>query len=365
MPIRENNYEIMSTSDTATKLFSEINSLKIRFNLELLKGCEFKCPGCYVTRNNSYCEKDLEIVLDAASKFLNEGYDFNEVILGPTDFFVANNTIDIISNPKFVNLFVSPRIFLTIVSTLQTNDHEILKRIDIINENFDSKTCIELLIIFDLEKALSNDQEYIEFMKHKLNLLQNINGPVEYAFQINIQDTSGMDNFKLSYLTKFVREEFGTIFEFNPSFMRSKNPEVLAETLKRWNEMLRSNSKAVKENNEEEYLFTMRNRNHGSFSEITYNFKNGFFYTCPFIYENVFDKSDSFKINPTRQDGFYELNDFLVHRHKTDRDQFTYSNKTEECSNCVNLTSCVGKQILHYMENNNIKSCLLPKDVMD
>ena len=362
MPIRKDNYQVMSTANNVLKSIGETGSIKIRMNLELLKGCEFRCPGCYVNRNNSYTDKDLDIIFDAGKKFLNNGYEFNEVILGPTDFFAAYNTIDLMKNSKFTNLFMDPNIFMTIITTLQTDDKEILHRIDLINKYLKPTTCVEVLVIFDLEKTLKSDPDYIKMMKYKISLLNNIVSEVEYAFQINIQDTSKISKFGLAHLTKTVREEFGTIVEFNPSFLRSQNNEVSTNIINSWNEMLNNN--ILNSEHNEDILLTMRNVNHGGFSEITYNFQHGNFYVCPFIYENVFDNGDGFKISPSGPSSFYELNDFLSHRNATDLKQFIYSESTEECASCSYLTSCVGKQILHYMENNDLKSCILAKEAM-
>jgi len=363
MPIREDNYEVMSTSNSVLKPISDTNSIKVRFNLELLKGCEFRCPGCYVNRNNNFSVDDLDIIEDAGKKFLDNGYEFNEVILGPTDFFAAYNTVELIQNKKFTNIFMDPNIFMTILTTLQTDDEEILNRIKILNENFKPTTCIEVLVIFDLQKTLNEDQQYFTMMKHKISLLNNIAGEVEYAFQINIQDTSSVNRFELARLTKLVREEFGTIVEFNPSFLRSQNKKISAHIIKSWNKMLYEN--IVQDDGEEDILLTMRNINHGSFSEITYNYQHGEFYVCPFIYENVFDKSENFKIAKTGDNDLYDLKDFINHRNQVDLKQYHYSEKTEECMSCPHLTSCVGKQILLYMESNDIKSCILAKEAME
>lgn len=46
MAVVGDNLTKMSTCDSLYKPVAQSNDIKIRFNLELLKGCEFQCAGC-------------------------------------------------------------------------------------------------------------------------------------------------------------------------------------------------------------------------------------------------------------------------------------------------------------------------------
>jgi len=365
MPIISRNFEAMSIAKSTKKSVSELGDYTIRINLEFLKGCEFTCPGCYVNRSNDFTVDDLSMVEDAVTSFQESGFNFDEIILGPTDFFSALNCDQVLKNAKFRSIFKSPDITLILISTLQTKEEEIIRRIKLLNDSINSECDIEFLIVFDLEKILSKDQDYIEEIKRKIKLLDNVKADVDYAFQINIRDINGLENFNLLELTGYVRDEFDTIVEFNPSFLRSSNEKNIHETLHKWNNLLAHNYSKIEAKDVKNVLFTMGNKNHASLSEVTYNYKNGTFYTCPFVYENIFNTGERFKINATGDNGRYKLSDFHDHRNRTTVEQLQYSEKTRECSSCNHLLSCVGKQVLQFMEEYKIKTCPLAKEVMD
>lgn len=364
MAIVGDNQTKMSTCFTLDKPIGKAVDFRIRFNLEFLKGCVFDCAGCYVNRKNDYTDKDLEIVKHAQSQFIDNGYVFDEIILGPTDFFSALNTEDLLQNPKFAELFQEKTV-LTILSTLQSSPEVIKKRIDLINTYLRHDIEIEILIPFNFQKLLDNDQEYISSLRQRINLLSDLKCDVEYAFQLNIQSLDNPGAFELKKISDKVWDEFKTITEFNPSFMRLAKTQKVISIIKNWNSMLSQNIKKEYISGSDKITFTMANKNHAGFNEVTYNYSNGVFYSCPFIYENVFDKSEHFQIKASRDDGHYSIDDFQLHRDIINQNQLEYLNSTDECGNCPHAISCVSKQVIDYMMDKNIKSCILAKDILD
>lgn len=364
MAVVGDNQTKMSKSFTLDKPIGSAQDVRIRFNLEFLKGCTFHCPGCYVNRDNAYSQKDLDIVFHAQQEFKQNGYVFDEIILGPTDFFAAYNTELLVQNPKFTRLFDSQTV-LTILSTLQSDEDVIKRRIDLVNEHITNDIEVEILIPFDHVKIIENDQSYIQMLKSKIALLERLNCDVEYAFQMNIQNIENAEDFDLKKVSDLVWKELGTITEFNPSFMRVPNDKLVLKIIKNWNKMLVKNIKKEDVAGDEQVTFTMANKNHAGFNEITYNFSKGAFYSCPFIYENVFDKADNFLVPAQAEDGFYQISDFLDHRDIINQNQLSYLTETKECANCPHAISCVSKQVIDYMMSKNIKECILAKDVLD
>lgn len=364
MAVVGDNLSKMSNCETLYKPVAQAQDMRIRFNLEFLKGCSFHCPGCYVNRNNAFSDHDLDIVYNSLLQFKQSGYIFDEIILGPTDFFAAYNTEELITNPKFIRLFEEP-IVLTLLTTLQSDPKDIERRIELINKHLGKDIELEILIPFEVPKILAKDRKYVESLKEKIKILQKFNCDVEYAMQMNIQDMSHLKGFNLKEVSDYIWKEFQTITEFNPSFLRSNNAGVTTKTIQSWNEMLSENIKSEHLHGSERITFTMANPNHAGFNEITYNYHKGFFYTCPFIYENVFDRSDHFKIPPSGEQGFYHLNDFLSHRHETDSRQMNYLKKTKDCEKCPHSMSCVSKQVIDYMSYKKETECILARDVLD
>ncbi len=364
MALVSDNFQAMAISDKMNITMDQASTFNIRFNIEVLKGCEFHCPGCYVNRDNAFDENDLEILLQASEQFSTNGFHFEEIIIGPTDFFAAYNTIDLITNPKFAQL-IQPKRVMTILSTLLSHKNEILKRIGLVNQYLGKDFEVEVLIPFDVMKILSKDPQYIHQLKEKIELLQFFDADVEYALQMNIQDTSQLEHFDLFEVAQYIKNEFSSITEFNPSFLRTGNDQLIIKTMSAWNQMLNKNFCHKMSKTMDNILFTMGDPIHAGLNEVTYNFKKGIFYECPFIYENVFDKGSRFKITPNGENGRYLLDDFINHRHQVDRQQLQYLEQTDECSTCPHVISCVGKQVIHYMMDKKITHCLLAKDVMD
>lgn len=364
MAVVGDNLTKMSTCDSLFKPVALSQDIKIRFNLELLKGCEFQCAGCYVNRNNTYTTKDLDIIYRAMNDFRKNGFVFDEIILGPTDFFGAYNTIDLLENAKFQQLF-DKKIVLTLLTTLQSSTDEIEKRIKLLNQNIGQNIELEILIPIHVAKILSRDQEYVKNLKKRIELLSLFDCEVEYAMQLNIQSMSHLKDFDLKNISDYIWNEFKTITEFNPSFLRSSNAGINLQTIASWNKMLSESIKPENTQGKEKITFTMANPNHAGFNEITYNFHNSAFYICPFIYENVFDKSEVFKIPTAHKDGFYSTSDFTRHKDFVDASQLKYLCKTYECETCHHAISCVSKQVLFYMQSKDIKKCIIAKDVLD
>lgn len=359
----KDNFETMNHSEVINEPLSDASNVRIRVNAEFLRDCAFHCEGCYVQRKNHYTEMDLQILYDAVQKFRNHGFTFDEIILGPTDFFAAYNTEELLAEQKFNRIFKNGDVVLTILTTLQSDDEVILKRIEEINKHFDFPGMeIEVLVVFDLKKVIAQDLDYVDQLKHKINLLNNLNPAVDYALQMNIQDTSVITKeFSLENITTFVREHFDTIVEFNPSFMRTRNPRIMGPVLESWNAMLEEN---VTPTNKDDVTFTMANYYHAGYNEITYNFKDGKMYMCPFIYENVFDRSEPFLIEP-KHPPFYEISDFIDHDFFAKCEQFKYLAKTSECAGCPYMPSCVAKHVIYYMKAYEIKDCMISKKVVE
>jgi len=356
--LRNNHLDFMCKSNHFNEEAPQTKSFQIKFNLEFLRGCDFKCKGCFVNRRMTYDELDLDIINKAASDFKDNGYDFDEIILGPTDIFAATNSEEILMEPKFQSLF-NDNVVLVLLTTLQSTDGRIKQIIETVNKLTTCKE-IEFLIAADIDKLSTFDKDYTELLKHKIQLLNGFNADVEYALIINIEDFND-SKFDIAKTSNYVRENFNTVLEFNPSFARAKNGRINKAILDSWNKKLLED---VTNATREKILFTMANMTDSGWTEKTYNYSNGYFYTCPFIYENVFDKSEHFKI-PKSDGNFYRLEDFTTSNLNVDIDQFKYAEITTECNDCKYLTSCTSKQILHYMKKYDMGDCIMPKEVFN
>jgi len=351
-------YGAMNNSECIGENIANASEFRVRINAEFLNGCEFDCAGCFVKRKNAYNNDDMDILVDTINKFRNTGHTFDEIILGPTDFFAAYNSVNIISDKRFTDIFKTGDVVLTLLSTMQSSDDDIIRLIKQFNKVFTSeKMEVEVLIPIDIKKLHKDDHDYIENLKSKIKLLDYFDAKVDYALQLNIRDLdSEIEDFDIVKITKLVRDEFGTILEFNPSFMRSGNIDNVINTLGKWNTML---ERCLNEDNKDSVTLTISNKYHAGNNERTFTFKNGFLYSTPFIYENVVSLKPSFVID--RPESLYEIDDINLYDVESNIDQYKYVNKTDDCENCQHVASCISKLVLKYMEVNQITQCLLSR----
>lgn len=333
---------------------------RVRISTEFLDSCKFSCAGCFVKRRNEFSDKDMDVLFQSVQMFRSVGMSFDEIILGPTDFFGASNTESVIEHPMFKKIFENGDVVLTILTTLQETDERILELIECVNRNLTHpNTEMEVLIPFDIKRLVAKDPFYVMDLKRKIQMLNRLNPTVDYAMQINIHDVDQMvDKFSLPELTRYVRDTFKTIVEFNPSFMRSKKAHIVTKVLGEWNAML---ERHVDELAAEDITFTMVNENHANHNELTFNFKDGHLYICPFIYENVIDLSDAFKIEKNGE--YYTIADIDAKNAQVMADQYEYAS-TVECVDCDFQGSCIGKRVLYYMGTYDITNCVVSKPVM-
>lgn len=350
----------MNDSEVLHEPLRAAHNVRFRINCEFLHTCAFNCAGCFVNRKASnFTPLDLDILLDTANLFRNNGMTFDEIILGPTDFFAADNTLKLLEEPVFREVFKNGDVVLTILTTLQSDVQTILDHIVAVNDAMPHPDQeIEVLVVFDLKRMFEEDDAYISELQDKLRLLDRFVPAVDYAFQMNIQDPSKVvGDFTLPKLTSFVREKFDTIVEFNPSFLRTGKEKIVDGILDAWNTLLQEQ---INEENKDDITFTMSNAYHAGFNEITYNFHDGDLYMCPFIYENVFDRGDEFKVAKSSGQ-FYEWNDILDHDAYAKIAQFNYANETDECGSCPYQMSCISKHVLYYMQQHGMKKCVISK----
>lgn len=356
----KDNFITMNHSPYLREGEMDSTSTRVRINVEFLDSCKFNCDGCYVKRRNEFTDDDVDVLKHSVQMFRDAGMSFDEIIVGPTDFFSASNTKEVLTHPGFKSIFENGDVVMTILTTLQEPESRIRELIDVINANYTHPDMeMEVLIPFNIQKVVDKDVFYVMEMKRKIQLLNLLNPTIDYAMQINIHDVDKMTpGFSLPEVTRYVRDTFGTIVEFNPSFMRTKKPHIVTKVLDEWNAML---ERHIDREDADDITFTMVNKHHASYNELTYNFKDGYLYICPFIYENVIDLSEAFKIEKTNR--YYTINDVNAMDVKVIGDQYEYSSDVE-CATCEFQGSCVGKKVLYYMKQYKIERCVVSRPVM-
>ncbi len=78
----------------------------INFNLELLKGCKFACEGCFVNKKSSdpLTKESYENLYHLVSDIKQNQERLHIVFIGPTDFLVSENTIEVLDSNSTYNI---------------------------------------------------------------------------------------------------------------------------------------------------------------------------------------------------------------------------------------------------------------------
>lgn len=340
--------------DASSKPLRDAPQSTVSFQLEFLDHCDFNCPGCFVKRKNTYTPYDLDVLDNLASQFSRNGFEMNEIILGPTDLFGCRNAEQILTDPGFADLF---KYFhaLTFPTTLGS-DHEYTKRmVGLMHENLPDHIYYEVFVVFDMSRYNANDEEYIEQFERNLALLQDAN----IIFAFNIHDTA-FDTVAYNTVSGDINERYNSHLKMVPSFFRSPNDLKVAAALKWWKQYIND---AVLGGEAESILNNMTDPYFGGYTYQTYTYRDSQLYANPFIYDFVFDPKPEFAI-PQWNKGYYNIRQIFEWERDNINRQFAYAEKTAECSTCPHLPSCVGKNVLSYMEAHKVTKCFLPKEAM-
>ena len=70
---------------------------EVHFILDILEGCKYRCPGCFVKKRGNYHSSSLTNALNTIEQI---PFTLNDVVVGPTDFFGADNILEILKDDR-------------------------------------------------------------------------------------------------------------------------------------------------------------------------------------------------------------------------------------------------------------------------
>lgn len=352
-------YKLMSTSESKDALY--VDQMDFVLNLEVLNKCKHSCLGCFVNRKNSVDDVNLQTALELALDLDSKGYRFREVILSPTDIFSCDNALDILKDPAFQALMrVHPKTRITTTAMFENLDTaRFLEIFDVLDnpEYFKPDMILEFLVPMNVQKMLAGDVQYLEDHQRALTFLKNHTPKiVDWSFVVNVHhDQDFIDNF--DELTAIAREKFDTIIEFLPSFFRTGKDHLIADHLETWKQFL---SKAVTDDNYTEVMLTIADKHHNAQNTLVLNYRKNKLYISPFIYEQIVHSHPQLAVEElTAEAAIQRFDDSQV-------EQYQYAAaKTDECGSCQYLNTCVGRNVISFMEMNNLSKCIYPKEVLN
>jgi hypothetical protein len=215
---------------------------------------------------------------------------------------------------------------------------------------------LEFLIPMNVQKMLAKDVNYLEDHRKALDFLKNKTPKiVDWSFVVNVHyDEDFTANF--DELTRIAREDFDTIIEFLPSFFRTGKDHLISEHLDVWKDFLR---RAVTVDNYKNVMLTIADKHHNAMNTLVLNYRKNQLFISPFIYEQIVHGHEKLRVPDLTATA--AMDRFAA----TIGEQYGYAmDHTAECAECPYLTTCVGRNVISFMEMNGIRECIYPKEVL-
>lgn len=354
--------------------FTSIDSMKqykIQVNLEILEGCSYMCPGCFVKRKGNWNPRSIATFHSLAYELKDrDDIVLDDIVIGPTDFYGAQNLEEIINNQKLADaILMMPednrniQHNCSILGSLSEKDIE--SKIKSI-ENSPLGKVVEawdVQIALDLNR-LMNDPEYLNALDERIETFKNSSLNFEISMATNI--VQGVEDI-LYPAIDFVRSKYETVIEVLPSVVRSFNHSAKhGNKLFEWNDML-SRLAVDPHRFKNKFHFLQGDVSHKAFHYSVVSIYHGDMYLSPFIYENAQIHTDDFKVD----DSWHwlpdaDISDYILKK----KDEVVVSQMEKsgdkECGSCKYLNICVNRMVPMIMDTvfDGRKECILNKDVI-
>ena len=315
------------------------NFLRIEVHADILHGCSQRCPGCFIPRKNLTSAKHLTTLCDILE---SSAYTPDDVVIGPTDIFDAENFWELFEHPSMKRLYNIAALSFT--STI-LQDYETIKRkhetIWSLYDGLNRTPDIDFKIVLDINKYLDGN---IQDFCHKLELFTQ--GSVQ--FRVNYYPGI-FDRISYNELCDRVKQDFNAPVVILPSFLTDSNSRgKVSEYLPMFIEELRKQ----KIDSKYKSLYTMFNPQFNGYGCSNYSFYNGKLYMNPFLYDGILQRTSAYEVESVNSQNFLAEN-------------LSYAESTTECSTCQHLMSCSERNVLFYMKTRGITDCVLPKEYID
>ena len=334
MGIITNNKSAAQADKDFDLTFRKGHEVKVQFNCEILSGCEFKCKGCFVNKLGSNVG-EFDKLNDAIDLFNNEGYRVSTINIGPTDLFGNNNIISLLENKTFREC-LSKVSTIQFVTTLENINHQVIKMLNEIPKADG--------FMYDCNIALQPPVDW-DRMEERLELLNDFKDDLNYYFVYNMgnDDEYNSEVLAMNYLADL---RFDTIIKLNPSFLRAPKSKVHKHLINKWKNY---------DYSDDLYPKTIVDRAQGGSLELNYTFCNNRFFWTPFVYDIVLIGTDQFRVQDES-----DISSWMAAKDNNFMSQIAYTAKTDSCSTCPKMMTCIDKGVQSYMEHHSITECLFP-----
>ena len=348
--------------------FVSIDSMgqyKIQVNLEILEGCSYMCPGCFVKRRGNWNPKSIALFHQLAYE-LKDRTDvvLDDIVIGPTDFYGAENLDDIINNPRLADaILMMPKDNrniqhnCSILGSLSEKDIE--SKIKSIEDSplGNVVEAWDVQIALDLNRLMT-DKSYVAALDERIETFKNSSLDFEISMATNIvQGVEGILYAAIDY----VRDRYETVIEVLPSVVRSFNHSAKhGDKLFEWNDML-TRLAADPHRFKNKFHFLQGDVSHKAFHYSVVSLHQGNMYMSPFIYENAQLHTNDFVVLKENS-----LVDSILNKKQEIVNSQIEKSVDKECGSCKYLNICANRMVPMIMDTvfDGRKECILNKDVI-
>ena len=335
MPIVKNNKAEAQADSEFNLSLSEGHEIKVLFNVEVLSGCEFKCPGCFVNKKGTNIG-EFSRLNKAIDLFNSNGFRVSTINIGPTDIFGNNNILQLLKDTDFREA-LSKVTTIQFVSTLEHVDEEVINALNEIPKAPG--------FLYDANIAI-DPKKFPNGYKEKINKLNLFSDDLNYYLNLNMGNDDEV-NSKVLELSDIADDEFDTILTLNPSFFRAPKSSIQKHLISKW--------KSYEGWADDMYPSTILDKAQGGSLELNFTYCNENFFWTPFVYDIVLIGKEEFRIKDESN-----IDSWLEPKNSQFASQLTYASETNNCGSCVNMMTCIDKGVLSYMEHHSILECTFP-----
>lgn len=349
---------------------SDAYKFDVLIQMEVLAGCDHGCLGCFVDKN---IDPDMnQAIIDRAKELADgvkrTGLNLREFVIGPTDFFTAENTKAVLNNSVVQDIMrehTGARIAAP--AKFDKVSMEKLKEIFAVLDDEDKyrrEMIIEFIMpIGRVAEMLDDDDYYNEVMK-KVEFFKNETPKqMDWSWTLQASNVVGKKIDKETYnriIDKSVNE-YETIVEMNPAFSRARNQIIKRNNLFSWNDFL---GKVIDEDNASETVMSMANLYCNSINFVGLTIvpgKHG-----PTTHLNVMLHEQAFFLENVNLDvtglSFEEI---LQHKNQLVAKGINRSSQVKDCADCQFAIACANRLVFEAQTSLNVNGCVMNKDVLE
>lgn len=342
----------------------------VLIQMEVLAGCDHGCLGCFVDKN---IDPDMNQAIINRAKELADGVkrtglNLREFVIGPTDFFTAENTKSVLNNSVVQDIMrehTGARIAAPAKFDKVTMD-KLQQIFDILDDEdkYRREMIIEFIMPIGRVNEMLDDDDYFDEVMKKVEFFKHgTPKQMDWSWTLQASNVVGKKIDKQTYnriIEKSVNE-YETIVEMNPAFSRARNQLVKRNNLFAWNNFL---GKVIDEDNASETVMSMANLYCNSINFVGLSIVPG--ENGPTTHLNVMLHEQAFFLENKNLDvtglSFEEI---LQRKNELIAKGINKSTKVKDCSDCQFAIACANRLVFEAQESLNVNGCVMNKEVLD